>query len=117
MCESVGNADLLPAHALPPLVSEGGELVCESVGSADLLPAHFDGKQSREAVDQPRTCRLSPSLATSAIRSKQVRCLFLDLDSYGGTNLLGMFPLFLKRGDVLMLWPSVLVQCFGGGFV
>ena len=23
--------------------------------------------------------------------------LMLDLDSYGGTDLLGMFPLFLKR--------------------
>ena len=48
--------------ALPPLVSEGGELVCESVSKADLLSDHFDSKQSREAVGLPFTCHPSTSL-------------------------------------------------------
>ena len=30
------------SSALPPLVSEGGELVCESIGKSDLLSDHFD---------------------------------------------------------------------------
>ena len=30
-------------------------------------------------------------------RSSEVRRLLLDLDPYGGTDPLGMFPLFLKR--------------------
>ena len=85
------------SSSLPPLVSEGGELVCESVGKADLLSDHFDSKQSREAVDLPLTCDPSPSLTTFAFRLSEVRRLLLDVDPYGGTDPLGMFPLFLKR--------------------
>ena len=79
------------------LVSVGGRLVCVSVGKADLLSDHFDSKQSREAVDLPLTCHPSPSLATFAFKSSDVRRLLLGLDHYGGTDLVGMFPLFLKR--------------------
>ena len=74
----------------------------ESVGKADLLSDHFDSKQSREAVDLPLTCHPSPSLTTFAFRSREVRPLLLDFNPYGGTNQLGMFPLFLKRtADVM----------------
>ena len=74
----------------------------ESVGKADLLSDHFDSKQPREAVDLPLTCRPSPSLTTFAFRSSEVRRLLLDLDPYGGTDLLGMLPIFLKRtADVM----------------
>ena len=86
---------------LPSLISEGGGLVCESVGKADLLSDHFDSKQSREAVDLHPSCHPSPSLTTFAFRSSEVRCLVLDFCPYGGTNPLGMFPLFFKRTDVL----------------
>ena len=68
--------------------------MCESVGKADLLSDHFDSKQSREAVDL--------QLTTFAFRSSEVRRLLLDLDPYGGTDPLDMFPLFLKRtADVM----------------
>ena len=90
------------SSSLPPLISEGGGLVCMSVGKADLLSDHFDSKQSREAVDLPLTCHPSPSLTTFAFRSSEVRRLLLDLDPYGGTHPLGMFPLFLQRtADVM----------------
>ena len=76
--------------------------MCESVGKVDLLSDHFDGKQSRESVDLPLTCHLSPSLTSFAFRSSEVRHLLLGLDLYGGSDPLGMFPLFLKRtADVL----------------
>ena len=76
--------------------------MCESAGKADLLSDHFDSKQSREAADLPFTCHPSPSLTTFAFRSSEVRRLLLDLDPYGGTDILGMFPLFLKRtADVM----------------
>ena len=87
------------SSSLPTLVSEGGGLVCESVS-----------KQSREAVDLPLTCHPSPSLTTFAFRSSEVRRLLLDYPCqlfthgvpYGGTDPLGMFPLFLKRtADVM----------------
>ena len=103
------------SSSLPPLVSEGGGLVCESVGKADLLSDHFDSKQFREAVDLPLTCHPSPSLTTFAFRSREVRRLLLDLDHYGGTDPLGMFPLFLKRtADVMAPLLSVV---FRGLFV
>ena len=89
--------------------------VCESVGKADLLSDHFDSKQSRESVDLPVTCHPSPGLITFAFRSSEVKRLLLDLDPYGGTDLLGMFPLFLKR--MLMFWLHVSVWCFDGFFV
>ena len=86
----------------PPLVTEGGGLVCESVGKADLLSDHFDSKQSRGAADLPLTCHPSSSFATVAFSSSEVRRLLFDSDPYGGTDPLGMFPLFLKRtADVM----------------
>ena len=90
------------SKALPPLVSEGSGLVCESVGKADQLSDHFDSKQCREAVELPLTYHPSHSFTTFAFRSSEVRRLLLDLDPYGGTDPLGMFPIFLKRtADVM----------------
>ena len=83
--------------SLPPLIGAGGALVCESVGKADMLPGHFDGKQSRDQVNLPFTCHPSPCLTTFAFRSREVKRLLLDLNSYGGTDPLGMFPIFLKK--------------------
>ena len=68
-----------------------------SFGKADLLLDYFDSKHSRDSVDLPLICHLSPSLTTFAFRSREVRLLVLDLDPYGGTDPLGMFTLFLKR--------------------
>ena len=72
-------------------------MLCVSVGSADHLSHHFDRKQSRESVDLPFTCQPSHRLSKFPIRSSEVRRLMLDLVHYGGTNLLGMFPVFIKR--------------------
>ena len=79
---------------MPPLVGRGGGLVCESVGKADLLSDYFNSKQSRESVDMTPTCHPSPSLATFAFRSSEVKSLLLDLDPCGGTDSLGMSPSF-----------------------
>ena len=96
---------------MPLLVSEGGGLVCELVGKADLLSDHFDSKQSREAVGLRLTCYPSPSLTTLAFWSSEVSHLLLHLDPYGGTDSLGMFPLFLKRtADVMAPRLSAVFQ-------
>ena len=42
-------------------------------------------------------CRPSARLTTFAFKSSDVSRLLLDLDSSGGTDPLGMLPLFLKR--------------------
>ena len=93
------NAVFGSSSSLPPPVSEGVwvRLVCESVGKADLPSDNFDSKQSREAVNLPLTCYPSPCLTTFAFRWSEVRHLLLDLDPYGYIDLLGKFPLFLKR--------------------
>ena len=85
--------------------------MCESVGMADLVSDHFDSKQSREAVDLPLTCHPSPSLTTFAFRLSEVWRLLLDLDPYGGTDPLDMFPLFLKiTADVMAPHLSVVFR-------
>ena len=96
---------------MPPLVGVGGGLMCESVGRADLLSDHFNSRQSRKSVDLPLTCHPSPSLVNFAFRSSEVRRLLLDLDPCGGTDPLGMFPLFLKRtADILAPRLSVVFR-------
>ena len=76
--------------------------MCESVCKADLLLDHFDCQQSREAVDSPLTCHPSPRLTTFAFRSNEVSRFLLDLEPYGSTDPMGMFPHFLMRtSDVL----------------
>ena len=99
------------SSSLPPLVCEVGGLVCETVSKANLLSDHFFSKQSREAVDLLLTCDSSPSLTTLAFGSSEVRRLLLDLDPYGGTDPLGMFPLLLKRtADVMAPRLSVVFR-------
>ena len=99
------------SSSLPPLVGGGGGLVCESVGKADLLSDHFGCKQSRESVDLALSCHPSLSLTPFAFRSSEVRRILLDLDPYGGSDPLGMFPLFLKRtADVLAPHLSVVFR-------
>ena len=85
--------------------------MCELVGKADLLSDHFDSKQSRESVDLLATCHPSPSLITFAFRSSEIKRLLLDLDPYGGTDPVGMFPLVLKRtAEVLAPCLSVVFR-------
>ena len=63
---------------------------------------------ARESVDLPLTCHPSLRLTSFAFRSSEVRRHLLDLDPHGGSDPLGMFPLFLKRtADVLALPLSV----------
>ena len=67
-----------------------------------MLSANFDGKQSRDPVDLPSSCHRSRSLTTFAFRLREVKQLLLDVDSYGGTDPLGMLPLFLtKTAEIL----------------
>ena len=99
-----------------PLIGAGGDLVCESDEKADMLSENLDGKQSRDPVDLPSTCHLSPRLTTFGFRSREVKMLLLDLDSYGGTDPYWVcFLFFLKRtAEVLAL---VSLWNFGGSFV
>ena len=74
---------------MKPTRSQLAKLICSGKQSRD-------GKQSRESVELPLTCHPSSSLTSFAFRSSEVRRILLDLDPYGGSDPLGMFPLFLK---------------------
>ena len=51
------------------------------------------------------------SLTTFAFRASEVRRFLLELDPYGGTDPLGMFPLFIKRtADVMTPCLSVVFR-------
>ena len=77
-------------------------VVSESFYKTDLLWDHFDSKQFMESDDLPLTCGPSPSLTTFSFESREVMRLLLDLDPHGGTDPLGMFPLFLQTtADVM----------------
>ena len=95
--------------SLSPLVGEGGEPLCKSVGKADLLCDHLGSRQSREFVDIRLNCHPCNSLIAFAFRSGEVRRLLLDLDHYGGTYPLGMFPLFIKRTALTKTSPRLSV--------
>ena len=89
----------------------GDGLACELIGKAEMLSAYFDEKQTRDPIDLPSTCHPCPSLTTFTFRSREVRQILLDLDSYGGTDPLGMFPLFLKTtADVMAPRLAVVFQ-------
>ena len=88
--------------SLPPLVRAGGGQVYYSVDKTDMLSDYVDSKQSRETVDLPITCHLSPSVTSFTFRSREVRRVLLDLGPYDGTDQFCMFPHFLKRtADVI----------------
>ena len=84
------------SSSLPQLVGGGGG---QLVGKANLLSDHFDRKQYKESV-------VINSLTTFSFRSSEVGHLLLDLEPYGGTNPLGMFPFFLKRTADITPLPS-----------
>ena len=74
-----------------------------------LISDHFDGMLPRESADLMLPHRQSPRFTTFAFRSSEVMRLLLDLDPYGGTDSLGLFPIFLKRtANVLAPRLSVL---------
>ena len=85
-----------------PILLGGGGLVWEGAVKAEMLSAHFDGKQSMDPIDLPFTWNPSTSLTTYPFRSREVGRLLLDLYSYGGTEPVSMFRLFLKSTAVVL---------------
>ena len=101
------------SSSLPPVVGGRGGLVCESVGKADLLSDYFESKQSRETVDLPFNCHLSPSLTSFDFRSREVsRLLIVRLGPLWWRLPIGYVSSFLKRtADVVVYSVSVVFLC------
>ena len=83
--------------SIPPLLGPGSGLVTGREERAELFSSHFDGKQSREDIMLPLACHVIPSFCSIAFRSKEVKNLLLDLDSYGGCDPQGFFLSFFKK--------------------
>ena len=100
--------------SLPPLLSEGGELVTSPKGKADLLMAHFDSKLSQTQIqlDEDEDVDVELKFAKVAFRSREVEKLLNARDANGGSDPLGMFPLFLKEtSKVLAPKLSAVFRC------
>ena len=61
-----------------------------------LLGSQFDSKQYREHFVTPSSCLTQSRCDSLVFRTPGLLCLLLDLDTYGGVDPLGVFPLFPK---------------------
>ena len=75
----------------------GGGLVVAPAEKASLLASQFDRKQCREQFVTPLTCFPQSRCKFLAFRTFVLIRLLFDLDTYGGVDILGVFPLFLKK--------------------
>ena len=82
---------------IPPLLKQDGSLCHNPKEKAELLANVFDSKQNRESVNLPPSCFPEPKLTTIAFRSRTVKKFLMDLDTFGGTDPNGFFPLFFKK--------------------
>ena len=80
--------------SLPPLLKPDGTLTTIPGEKAELLHSAFDAKQSNNDVPLPDTCHPEPILTKFAFRSRDVKNILNDLDSWGGEDPDGFFPLF-----------------------
>ena len=104
--------------SLLPIVGWSGRLVCWSVGKDDLLSDHFVSTSPRSLLichsfgrSRGLLSCYSHLLITFAFRSIEVGHLLLDLDPYGGTDPLGMFPFLMNRtADVVAPRLSVVFR-------
>ena len=97
--------------SIPALRGPSGSLVVSPAQKASLLDALFDGKQCREKFVTPLSCFPRPVCNSLAFRTSVLHCLLLDLDSYGGVDPLGVFPLFFKMvADIVAPKLSAIFQ-------
>ena len=64
---------------------------------ASLLGSQFDSKQCREQFATLLSYFPLSRCNSLAFQTSVLLRLLLDLDTYGGVNSLGVFPLFLKK--------------------
>ena len=81
---------------IPALLGLEGGLVVAPSEKEPLLASQFDSKQCREQFVTPLSFFPQYRRNSLAFRSPVLLHLLLDLDTSGGVEPLGVFPLFLK---------------------
>ena len=97
----------------------GGDLVVARAEKASLLGSQFHSKQCREQFVTPLSCfpqslcySWPSELLSSGVLLLLLRpSVLLDLDSYGGVDPLGVFPVFLKKiADIIAPKLSIIFR-------
>ena len=83
--------------ALPPIRKENGAVSFDPSVKAEVFSSVFQQKQSAQVLQLPATCFPQPKLSYFAFKSSEVKFYLNDLDSSGGSDPNGLFPLFLKK--------------------
>ena len=83
--------------SMPPLLNADGSAIYCPKAKAERLADVFDSKQCGESLLLPQACFPEPKLCSMAFRSSEVKTLLLNLDSHGGIDPNGIFPIFLKK--------------------
>ena len=81
---------------IPPLREPGCGLVVAPTEKASLIGSQFDSKQCREQFVTLLPCCPQHRCNSLAFRTSVLLRLLRDLDTYGGVDPLGVFPLLLK---------------------
>lgn len=84
-------------NSMPPLMTSSGAVSSSPIERSRLLSDVFKNKQCGDSLELPPACFPEASLVGFAFKSKEVLNILSDLDSYGGLDPTGVFPLFLKE--------------------
>ena len=90
-------------RSIPTLRGQGGGLVVAPAEKASLLGSQFDSKQCPEQFVTPLSCSPQSEFNSLAFWIPVRRRLLVGLDTYGGIDPMGVFPLFLKMVGILLL--------------
>ena len=97
--------------SIPALRGPGGGLVIAPAEKASLLGSQFDSKECREQFVRPLSCFPQSMCNSLAFLTPVLLLLLLDLDTYGGVDPLGVFPLFRKMvEDIIAPKLSIIFQ-------
>lgn len=88
--------------SMPPLSNSDGSVSFDPERKANIFSNVFISKQSDQELLLPLTCFPDSRLRSVAFKSAEVKKYLLELDSYGGIDPDGFFPLFLKKIAVVL---------------
>ena len=102
--------------SIPALRRPAGGLVVAPSEKTSLLSSQFDCNQCREQFVTPLSCFPQATCNSLAFRTPVLRRLLLD--TYGGVDPLGEFPLFLKMvADITTQKVSIISRASPSGIV